>query len=160
MAIVAASVIATASATGTGVPRRTSPARRPGASASRPMTAANESCQPGSPAARGLRASVPAAASPSAYQRDAGRPASAATSPAAPMIPARWIDGPPPASGTYTATSTSAVTRRARSPAPTTAPAAMTSTASSITFCPETARMWASPEAWNSSRTSSARRSS
>ena len=63
-------------------------------------TAANESCQPGSPAARGLSKSVSAAASRTAYQRDAGRPARAATSPAPPMIPARWIDGPAPASGT------------------------------------------------------------
>ena len=79
---------------------RRSPSRQRGASASRPTTAANDSCQPGSPDARGLSASVAAAASPSAYQRDAGRPASAATSPAPPITPARWIDGPPPASGT------------------------------------------------------------
>ena len=71
-----------------------------GTSAIRPATAANESCQPGSAAAYGLSASVTAAASPSAYQRDAGRPASAAASPAIPITPARWIDGPAPASGT------------------------------------------------------------
>ena len=71
-----------------------------GASASSPATAAKESCHPGSPAAAGFIASVTAAASPSAYQREAGRPASAATSPATPMTPARWIDGPAPASGT------------------------------------------------------------
>ena len=38
-----------------------------------PATAANESCQPGSRQARGLSASVTAAASSSAYQREAGR---------------------------------------------------------------------------------------
>src|SRR3712207_6853459 len=43
-------------------------------------------------AASGLRTSVAAAARPSAYQRDAGRPASAATRPATPITPARWID--------------------------------------------------------------------
>jgi hypothetical protein len=63
-------------------------------------TAANDSCQPGSPAARGLTPSVTAAASSSAYHRDAGRPASAATIAATPMTPARWIEGPAPASGT------------------------------------------------------------
>ena len=51
-------------------------------------------------AIRGLHRSVAAAASSSAYQRDAGRPAIAATVVAAPITPARWIDGPPPASGT------------------------------------------------------------
>ena len=47
-----------------------------------PATAANESCQPGSPATRGLTSSVAATASSSTYQRDAGRPATAAASPA------------------------------------------------------------------------------
>ena len=115
VATVAATVIAVASATGSGRPRRASSARSGGASSSSPATAANESCQPGSPAARGFSTSVTAAASPSAYQRDAGRPASAATRPAIPITPARWIDGPPPASGTYSATRTAAAISRARS---------------------------------------------
>ena len=97
--IVAATVIAAASATGSGMCRASAP-RSGGASSSSANTAANDSCQPGSDAARGFSASVTAPASPSAYQRDAGRPARAATSPAAPITPARWIDGPPPASGT------------------------------------------------------------
>ena len=100
VAIVAAAVTAAASASGPGRRARRRPSRQRGASASRPTTAANESCHPTSPEARGLSASVTTAASPSAYQRDAGRPASAATSPATPITPARWIDGPPPASGT------------------------------------------------------------
>ena len=99
VATVAATVIAATSATGSGM-RRLSASRIRGTSASSPATAAKESCQPGSPTASGLSASVTAAASPSAYQRDDGRPASAATSPAIPMTPARWIDGPAPASGT------------------------------------------------------------
>ena len=101
VASVAAAVTAIASASRPGQPRaaqRLAPARARARAG--PPTAAKESCQPGSPDARGLTASVTAAARPSAYQRDAGRPASAATSPAAPMTPARWIDGPPPASGT------------------------------------------------------------
>ena len=96
---VAAIVMAATSATGSGI-RRASTPRSGGASASSATTAANESCQPGSPTARGFSASVTAAASPSAYQRCAGRPASAATRPAAPITPARWIDGPAPVSGT------------------------------------------------------------
>jgi hypothetical protein len=63
-------------------------------------TAAKLSCQPTSSTARGLSASVTAVASNSACQRAAGRPASTATTPAAPMTPARSIDGPLPASGT------------------------------------------------------------
>ena len=59
-----------------------------------PTTAAKLSCQPTSPAARGSRPRVTAAASRSTYQRDRGRSASAATIPAAPITPARWIDGP------------------------------------------------------------------
>ena len=50
--------------------------------------------------ARGSSASVTTAASRSAYQRELGLPASAATSPAAPIAPARWIDGPAPVTGT------------------------------------------------------------
>ena len=96
---VAATVIAAASATGPGI-TRSNTTRSGGHSTSSATTAANDSCQPGSDEARGLSASVTAAARPIAYQRDAGRPASAATSPAAPITPARWIDGPPPASGT------------------------------------------------------------
>ncbi len=58
VAMVAATVIAATSATGPGTRRRVSAPRRRGASASRPATAANESCQPGSPTASGLSASV------------------------------------------------------------------------------------------------------
>ena len=65
-----------------------------------PTTAANESCQPGSSHARGFKASVVAAARSSAYQRDAGRDSVIAAMPAAPMTPARWSEGPAPASGT------------------------------------------------------------
>jgi hypothetical protein len=43
---------------------------------------------------------VIAAASSSAYQRELGRLSSAAAIPAAPITPARWIDGPAPATGT------------------------------------------------------------
>ena len=65
-----------------------------------PATAANESCQPGSAQARGFQSSVAVAASSSAYQREAGREAAIAAMPASPMTPARWSDGPAPASGT------------------------------------------------------------
>ncbi len=53
-----------------------------------------------SPLTRGLMASVIAAASSSAYQRERGVLASAAASPAAPITPARWIEAPAPATGT------------------------------------------------------------
>ena len=59
------------------------------ATASSPATAAKLSCQPTSPVARGSRASVAAAARSSAYHRARGRPARAATRPAAPITPAR-----------------------------------------------------------------------
>ena len=65
-----------------------------------PATATNESCQPGSPHARGFSASVTAAASSSAYQRDDGRESVIAAIPAAPITPARCSEGPAPASGT------------------------------------------------------------
>ena len=65
-----------------------------------PITAAKLSCQPTSPSARGLIARVIAAASRTAYQRDRGRSARAAINPAAPMTPARWIEGPAPVTGT------------------------------------------------------------
>ena len=74
-----------------------------GRAATIPATAANESCQPASPATRGFAASVTAAASSSAYEADAGREAESATSPAAPITAARCSDGPAPASGTYRA---------------------------------------------------------
>ena len=48
-----------------------------------PITAAKLSCQPTSPLARGLSARVARAASSTAYQRERGRPASAATTPVA-----------------------------------------------------------------------------
>ena len=59
-----------------------------------PATAAKESCQPGSVHARGFQASVATAASRSAYQREAGRDAAIATTPARPITPARWSDAP------------------------------------------------------------------
>ena len=65
-----------------------------------PVTAAKLSCQLGSPADRGLSARVSVAARRSAYHRHRGRPARAAITPAAPMMPARWIEGPAPATGT------------------------------------------------------------
>ena len=64
------------------------------------MTAAKLSCQPTSAAARGSTARVAQAASASAYQRERGRSASAATTAAAPITPARWIDGPAPVTQT------------------------------------------------------------
>ena len=65
-----------------------------------PATAPKESCHPGSAQARGFQASVAAAASSSAYQREAGREAAIAAMAARPMTPARCSDGPAPASGT------------------------------------------------------------
>ena len=65
-----------------------------------PATAANESCQPASPAIRGFAASVATAATSRPYDADAGRDDASATRPAAPMTPARCSDGPAPASGT------------------------------------------------------------
>ena len=65
-----------------------------------PTTAAKLSCQPTSAAARGSIARVIAAASSSTYQRDRGRSTSAATIPAAPIAPARWIEGPAPVTTT------------------------------------------------------------
>ena len=114
VATVAAIVIARPSASSRSAARRADPGglgsssaaarastRPSGTPSSRmPATAANESCQPGSPQARGFQASVSVAASSSAYQRDAGREPAIAASPARPMIPARWSDGPAPASGT------------------------------------------------------------
>jgi hypothetical protein len=96
--IVAATVSAMPSASGPGRPESALRIRRPMARIE--ITAANESCHPGSAATRGLSASVAAAASRSAYHRDEGLPAPMATSPAAPITPARWSDGPAPASGT------------------------------------------------------------
>src|SRR3954449_12656586 len=65
-----------------------------------PITAAKLSCQPTSVYARGLNASVAVTASRTAYQRERGRSASAAISPAAPITPARWIEAPAPVIGT------------------------------------------------------------
>ena len=152
---VAAIVTASASARPRGTPAAPSRARSAGTSASSESTAAKLSCQPGSAAACGFQASVSAAASSSAYQRDAGRPASAATSPAAPITAARWIDGPAPASGTYAATSASASHSRALSPSPAAAPSASTSVASRMTFAPLAATRCARPVVRKSSRTSS-----
>ena len=97
---VAAPVSAVASASPRGRRRRTRPSRTRPARTRIATTAAKLSCQPTSSIARGLRASVTAVASSSACQRAAGRPASTATTPAAPITPARSIDGPLPASGT------------------------------------------------------------
>src|SRR5262249_62225271 len=67
---------------------------------------------------RGLMVRVTAAASSTAYHRERGRSASAATSPAAPITPARWIDGPAPVTGTYMAISNRAPRSLARSVSP------------------------------------------
>ena len=71
----------------------TAPASAPrganGRAARIPATAANESCQPASPATRGLAASVAPAATSSAYEAEAGRDADSATRPAAPITAAR-----------------------------------------------------------------------
>jgi hypothetical protein len=60
-----------------------------GRAATIPATAANDSCQPASPATRGFAASVRTAASSSAYEAEVGREAESATSPAPPMTAAR-----------------------------------------------------------------------
>ena len=65
-----------------------------------PSTAAKLSCQPTSEPKRGLISRVAAAASNGGYARSDGRPARVATIAATPMTPARWIEGPPPATGT------------------------------------------------------------
>ena len=104
-----------------------------------PATATNDSCQPGSPQARGFRASVTAAASSSAYQRDDGRESVIAAIPAAPITPARCSDGPAPASGTYSATRHSSASPAARGPSPAATSIGSASAISSITFCPLTA---------------------
>jgi hypothetical protein len=65
-----------------------------------PTTAAKLSCHPMSSQARGSSVSVKAAASKRPYQREAGRPASIASVAAAPIAPARRIEGPAPVSGT------------------------------------------------------------
>ena len=74
-----------------------------------------------------------------------------------PITAARWIDGPPPASGTYAATSAIASQRRAVRPRPAAVAIASTSVASSRTFAPLAATRCASPVARKSSRTSSVR---
>ena len=82
-----ASVAEIVSAAASASARRQPPRVRPGEQPPRaerstgriPATAAKLSCQPMSPAARGSSASVTQAASSSAYQRERGRPASAAT---------------------------------------------------------------------------------
>ena len=66
-----------------------------------PTTAAKLSCQPTSPPNRGLISNVATAAS-SGGQAATRRPARArvARIAAAPITPARWIEGPAPAIGT------------------------------------------------------------
>ena len=102
-----ATVAETVRAAPSAIARRTRPGLAPaktrasGAAKSRmPTTAAKLSCQPRSPVARGSRPSVTAAASRTTYQRDRGRSARAAAIPAAPITPARWIDGPAPVTTT------------------------------------------------------------
>ena len=80
-----------------------------------------------------------AAASSSAYQRDEGRESVIAAMPAAPITPARWSDGPAPASGTYNATRQSSEMPRPRGPRPAATSNGSASAISSITFCPLTA---------------------
>ncbi len=133
---VAAVVSATASAT---------PAERPAAS-SRPAsgavstmiarTAAKLSLQPGSSMAAGSSDRVRTTASNSACQRSAGRDASAATTLTAPMIPARWIDAPDPAKGTYTAIARRSSAIRPPRRRPSSAPSAITSDARSAMLAP------------------------
>ena len=65
-----------------------------------PTTAAKLSCQPTSPAEKGLRPRVRAAARTTGKTLSSGLSAEAAASPASPMTPARWIEGPLPARGT------------------------------------------------------------
>ncbi len=65
-----------------------------------PITAANESCQPTSPALSGSSSSVSATATSTIQARSGARPASPARIPAAPITPARSIEGPAPAIGT------------------------------------------------------------
>ncbi len=92
MASVAETVSAAASATARRSRRGSGPPSSRAIGAENrmiPATAAKLSCQPMSPAARGSSARVTQAASASAYQRDRGRLASAATIPAAPITPAR-----------------------------------------------------------------------
>ena len=98
VAIVAATVSAAPMRSGSGSPRIA--AARGRASTKMPATAAKLSCHPTSCQARGSHARVSAAASRSAYQRDAGRPANAATTAAIPITPARRIEGPAPVTGT------------------------------------------------------------
>lgn len=80
--------------------RRASAVRSGLARARMPSTAAKLSCQPTSAAMPGSIAAVTAAATTSAWSRDPRRPASVASTPRAPIRPARTIDGPPPTSGT------------------------------------------------------------
>ena len=117
-----------------------------------PTTAAKLSCQPTSCHARGSSPSVTAHAISSPYQRDAGRPASAASVPAMPIAPARTIDGP--------GAGQRDVQRDQRHHCPQARPRAEprrapsnghASTASSVTFWPETASRCARPERLKSS---------
>ena len=71
------------------------------ASANSARTAAKLICQPGSPTRARVEQERPCGGEQAARTSDrSGRLASSATIAAAPMIPARWIEGPPPASGT------------------------------------------------------------
>ncbi len=100
VATVAAAVTAAASASGPGTRARRSASRQRGASASSPTTAANDSCHPTSPDARGFSASVTTAASPSAYQRDAGPPRQRGDQPGGAHHPGALDRRPAAASGT------------------------------------------------------------
>ena len=96
----------------------------------------------------------------SAYERDAGLPASAATVPATPIAPARTIDGLAPVSGTYSAIRASTPIKRPRRPSPSADNRGQARIASSVTFWPETASRCESPDALKSSTTSAGTRSS
>ena len=149
---VAAQVTAPASATARGTPRRTSTPLIRAASTVIAVTAAKLSCQPGSSRAAGSSASVTAAASSSACQRAAGRDASVATTAAAPITPARWIDAPEPATGTYRAISARTAVSRSLRPSPSHDAAPSASTDSSAMLAPLAATRCPRPARRSSSR--------
>ena len=148
VARLAATVKAAPMRSGSGSPRSTPASGR--ASTKIPATAAKLSCQPTSCHARGSKPSVTVAASRSAYHRDAGRPANAATTPAKPITPARMTEGPAPVTGTYTAINIAMPISRPRLRSPAAASSGQASAASSATFCPLTASTCASPESLKS----------
>ena len=89
------------------------------------------------------------------------RPARAATSPAAPITPARWIEGPAPVHRVRRGRSARAAPANARCRVrPSSASSGQARRQSRRTFCPETASRWARPERLKSSRTGASIRSS